>query len=97
MFIKGHAELAAQPFLALGGDLFVEVDSPWWSPLPDKKWTWPLGQLEYPLPGQFGIGADIDYVLGSKEYPQVTFSSAKFYSEKCMTDIMRGKAPPKIC
>ncbi|MBK9749006.1 MAG: DUF4157 domain-containing protein [Chloroflexi bacterium] len=95
MFIKGHAELAAQPFLALGGDLFVEVDSPWWSPLPDKKWTWPLGQLEYPLPGQFGIGADIDYVLGSKEYPQVTFSEAKFDSEKFMTDIMREKAPPK--
>ena len=42
-FIKGHMELAAQPFLGLGGDLFVELDSPWWSPAPDKKWTWPIG------------------------------------------------------
>ncbi|MFN8451264.1 MAG: DUF4157 domain-containing protein, partial [Anaerolineae bacterium] len=95
LFIKGHAELAAQPFLALGGDLFVEIDSPWWSPLPDKKWTWPLGQLEYPLPGEFGIGADIDYVLGSKDYPQIKFSEAKFDSQKFMTDIMREQAPKK--
>ena len=31
-FIKGHMELAAQPFLGLDGDLFVDLDSPWWSP-----------------------------------------------------------------
>ena len=68
-FIKGHMELAAQPFLGLGGDLFVELDSPWWSPAPDKKWTWPIGELDYPLPGQFGIGADVDYVIGSARAP----------------------------
>ncbi len=94
-FINGHMELAAQPFLGLGGDLFVELDSPWWSPIPDKKWTWPLGQLEYPLPGEFGLAADVDYVLGSKELPQIKFSEAKFDSSKFMTDIMRDQAPKK--
>src|SRR6185369_1495887 len=42
-FIRGDLEIAAQPFLGLSGDLFVEIDAPWWSPVPDKKWTWPLG------------------------------------------------------
>lgn len=42
-FIRGDMEIAAQPFLGLSGDLFVEIDAPWWSPVPDKRWTWPLG------------------------------------------------------
>ncbi|MCA9904385.1 MAG: DNA/RNA non-specific endonuclease, partial [Anaerolineae bacterium] len=94
-FIKGHMELAAQPFLGLSGDLFVELDSPWWSPAPDKKWTWPLGQLEYPLPGEFGLAADIDYVLGSQQIPEIKFSEAKFDSNKFMTDLMRENVPKK--
>ena len=76
-FITGHMELAAQPFLGLGGDLFVELDSPWWSPAPDKRWTWPLGQLEYPLPGEFGIGADVDHVLGSDKVPEIEFRDGR--------------------
>lgn len=94
-FIKGHMELAAQPFLGLSGDVFVEVDSPWWSPLPDKKWTWPLGQLEYPLPGEFGLAADVDYVLGSQQLPEIKFSEAKFDKDKFMTDLMRENLPKK--
>ncbi len=93
-FINGHAEMAAQPFLALGGDLFVELDSPWWSPAPDDKWTWPLGELEYPLPGEFGIGADVDYVLGSDELPEVEFAPVDFNSDKFMTDLMNDHVPP---
>jgi len=94
-FIKGHMELAAQPFLGLGGDLFVELDSPWWSPAPDKKWTWPIGELDYPLPGAFGIGADVDYVIGSDELPEVEFTEVDFNSEKFMTDLLNDKVPPE--
>ncbi|MVT08328.1 eCIS core domain-containing protein [Chitinophaga tropicalis] len=94
-FFKGHMEIAAQPFLGLSGDLFVEIDSPWWSPLPDKKWTWPIGALEYPLPGEFGIGADMEYVLGSGKVPEVTFSEAKFDGAKFMTDLVDDHVPQK--
>ncbi|MCF6404962.1 DUF4157 domain-containing protein [Chitinophaga filiformis] len=94
-FFKGHMEIAAQPFLGLSGDLFVELDSPWWSPAPDKKWTWPIGALEYPLPGEFGIGADMEYVLGSGKVPDITFSEAKFDGEKFMTDLVNDHVPPK--
>lgn len=89
-YIKGHMELAAQPFLGLGGDLFVEVDSPWWSPLGDEKWTWPLGSLEYPLPGEFGIGADVEHVLGSKQWPSVSFTEVEFDSSRFMGDLLSG-------
>ncbi len=94
-FIKGHMEIAAQPFLSLGGDLFVELDSPWWSPAPDKKWTWPLGELEYPLPGEFGIGADVDYVVGSDELPEIQFGEVDFNKDKFMSDLMNDHVPPK--
>jgi len=94
-FFKGHMEIAAQPFLGLSGDLFVELDSPWWSPLPDKKWTWPIGALEYPLPGEFGIGANMEYVLGSGKVPEVSFSEAKFDGTKFMTDLVDDHVPPK--
>ncbi|MCP3143948.1 polymorphic toxin type 15 domain-containing protein [Pyxidicoccus xibeiensis] len=87
-FIGGHMEIAAQPFLGFSGDLFVELDSPWWSPAPDKKWTWPLFSLEYPLPGEFGIGADVDYVLGSRTWPTVQFGEVDFDSSKFMTDLL---------
>ena len=94
-FIKGHMEIAAQPFLGLSGDLFVEVDSPWWSPLPDDKWTWPIGSLEYPLPGEFGIGADVDYVLGSGKAPEIKFGEANFDGQKFMTDLVDDNVPKK--
>ena len=94
-FIKGHMELAAQPFLGLSGDLFVELDSPWWSPAPDKKWTWPIGSLEYPLPGEFGIGADVDYVVGSPELPEIQFGEVDFNKDKFMTDLMNDHVPPR--
>jgi hypothetical protein len=92
-FFKGHMEIAAQPFLGLSGDLFVELDSPWWSPAPDKKWTWPIGSLEYPLPGQFGIGADMEYVLGSGKVPEITFGKADFDGSKFMTDLVDKQVP----
>jgi hypothetical protein len=92
-FIHGHLEIAAQPFLGFSGELFVEVDAPWWSPCPDKRWTWPLFSLEYPLPGEFGIGADVDYVLGQRGWPSITFGEVDFDSSKFMTDLLHDDVP----
>lgn len=94
-FIGGHLDLAAQPFLQLGGELFVSLDSPWWSPAPSKRWPWPLGTLEYPLPGEFGIGADIEHVLGSGKTPEIIFGEVNFDSSRFMTDLMNDHVPPK--
>ncbi|MFB6806977.1 hypothetical protein [Streptomyces sp. NPDC056387] len=94
-FLAGHMEIAAQPFLALGGDLFVELDSPWWSPAPDQRWNWPLGRLEYPLPGEFGIGADVEHVLGSGKVPEVTFGEVDFNADKFLTDLVDDHVPAK--
>ncbi|MFB7051948.1 hypothetical protein ACFCXT_02200 [Streptomyces vinaceus] len=94
-FLAGHMEMAAQPFLGLGGELFVELDSPWWSPAPDKRWNWPLGQLEYPLPGEFGIGADVEHVLGSGKVPEITFGEVAFSPDKFLTDLVNDHVPAK--
>lgn len=87
-YIQGHMEIAAQPVLGFGGELFVAIETPWWSPLSDKRWTWPLFSIEYPLPGEFGIGADVDYVLGSKKWPSIEFGEVNFDSSKFLTDVM---------
>ncbi|HEX9326052.1 MAG TPA: hypothetical protein VF915_06010, partial [Reyranella sp.] len=91
-YIQGHLEIAAQPVLGFSGDLFVEIETPWWSPLSDKRWTWPLFSIEYPLPGEFGIGADVDYVLGSKQWPKIEFGEVNFDSSKFLTDVMNDNA-----
>ncbi|MBL8901105.1 MAG: DUF4157 domain-containing protein, partial [Planctomycetes bacterium] len=93
-FLKGELELAAQPVLALDGDLFVELDSPWWSPAPDKKWTWPLGGKEYPLGSSLGIKAGVDYVIGSEEWPKVELQPVEFDGQKFMTDLFARNPPP---
>ncbi|MFB7666121.1 hypothetical protein ACFC1R_19565 [Kitasatospora sp. NPDC056138] len=95
-FLGGHLELAARPALGLGGELFVDLVSPWWSPAPSRRWDWPLGQLEYPLPGEFGIGADLaDHVLGSGRRPELTFGEVAFSADKFMGDLLGGQAPQK--
>lgn len=91
-FIRGELEIATMPFLGLGGDLFVEVDAPWWSPVPDKKWTWPLASKEWPIGGSFGIGASVDYVLGSGQVPKLDFKPVEFSASKFMTDLYTDKA-----
>ena len=94
-FIGGHMELAARPFLGLSGTMFVKLDSPWWSPAPDKTWPWPIGELEYPLPGEFGIGADVEHVLGSGKVPEVKFSEVSFDASKFLTDLVDEEVPTK--
>lgn len=94
-FIRGDVEIAVQPFLGLSGDLFVEVDSPWWSPLGDEKWTWPLFNKEYPLGGNFGMLASVDYVFGSGQWPAIEFKPAEFDADKFTTDLYNDRAKPK--
>lgn len=91
-FIRGELEIAAMPFLGLGGDLFVEIDAPWWSPVPDKKWTWPLASKEWPIGGSFGLGASVDYVFGSGQLPKLDFKPVEFSADKFMTDLYTDKA-----
>jgi hypothetical protein len=94
-FIRGEMEVAAQAFLGLAGDLFVEIDAPWWSPVPDKKWTWPLGSKEYPLGRSFGLKASVDYVFGSGQWPAVELEPVEFSADKFVTDLYADKAKGK--
>ncbi len=95
-FIRGELEIAGQPFLGLSGDLFVELDSPWWSPAPDKTWRWPLGDKEWPIGGTFGLLASVDYVFGSGEYPTIDFKPVDSFSpENFTTGLFEDKAQPK--
>ncbi len=94
-FIRGELEIAAQPFLGLSGDLFVELDAPWWSPLSDDKWTWPLGSKEWPIGGSLGMKASVDYVFGSNQWPTVEFQPVDFSADKFFTDLYHDKAQPK--
>ena len=94
-FIRGDLEIAAQPFLGLSGDVFVEIDAPWWSPVPDKRWTWPLVNKEWPIGGSLGMNASVDYVFGSKEPPAVEIKPAEFSADKFLTDLYSDKAKAK--
>jgi ribosomal protein L10 len=91
-FIRGDLEIAAQPFLGLSGDLFVEIDAPWWSPVPDKKWTWPLFSKEWPLGGSLGMLVSVDYVFGSGQWPKFDLKPVEFDSNKFMTGLYEDKA-----
>jgi hypothetical protein len=92
-FVHGDVEIAGQPFLALAGFLFVAIETPWWSPLSDREWRWPLGELVYALPGEFGFGAEVDYVFGSGNPPAISTKSVDFSAEKFAGDLMDEKVP----
>ena len=94
-FIRGDMEIAAQPFLGLSGSLFIELDSPWWSPAPDKTWTWPMGSKEWPLGQTLGIAASVDYVLGSGTWPQIDFKPPEFSADKFLSDLVDKRTQEK--
>ena len=94
-FIGGHLEAAAQPFLGLSGILFVELTTPWWSPIDDHRWDWPLGSLEYAVPAMIGIGLDFEHVLGSGKVPEFSVGEVAFDREKFFTDVVHDNVPPK--
>jgi hypothetical protein len=94
-FIRGDVEVAAQAFLELSGDLFVQIDSPWWSPVPDKTWTWPLFDKSWPIGGTLGAGLTVDYVFGSGQAPALEFKKVDFSADKFMDDMINDKAEKK--
>lgn len=94
-FIKGDLTIAAQPFFALQGFLFVELDSPWWSPAPDKTWKWPLFGKSWPLGEPIGIAASVEHVIGSGEWPKVDFKKPKFDMDKFMGDMIHDRTEGK--
>jgi hypothetical protein len=91
-FVRGDLELAAQPFLGLSGDLFVEISTPWWSPLSDKKWTWPLFSKEWPLGSSMGMLVSVDYVFGSGQWPKFDLKPVEFDSNKFVTGLYNDSA-----
>lgn len=95
-YISGTLEMVAQPMLGLGGDFFIELDSPWWSPAPDKKWTWPLFSKEWPLTDPIGLSATVkDYVLGSGKVPEIEMKKPEFDPSKFMTNMVDDNLPSK--
>ncbi len=95
-FISGTLEMVAQPTLGLGGDFFIELDSPWWSPAPDKKWLWPLFSKEWPLGDPIGLNASLkEYELGSGKVPEVELKQPRFDPSKFMTSMVDDKLPNK--
>ena len=91
--LRGHFEAAAQLFLQLTGALFYELDSPWWSPAPDGREEYPLGEVQYPIGDSMGIGADIDWLVGSPDAPELTFSPVEFDPDKFTADVMADPPP----
>jgi hypothetical protein len=94
--LKGHFEAAAQLFLQLSGSLFYELDSPWWSPAPDGREDYPLGEVQYPIGDSMGIGADVDWLVGSPEAPELKFSPVEFDPNKFTADVMADPPPRKM-
>jgi hypothetical protein len=95
-YISGTLEMVAQPMLGLGGDFFIELETPWWSPLSDKKWIWPLFSKEWPLTDPIGISATVrDYELGSGQVPEVELRKPEFDPSKFMTSMVDNKLPDK--
>jgi len=95
-YISGTAEMVAQPMLGLSGDFFIELDAPWWSPIDDDRWVWPIGSKEWPLSDPIGLSATMkDYVLGSGTAPDIEFKKPEFDPSKFMTKMVDKELPEK--
>jgi hypothetical protein len=91
-YLQGHLEMAAQPVLSLAGSLYVQVSGPVTG---DRIWPWQLGSVEYPIPTQMGIGADVDYVIGSGKLPEVKLTKPSFDPSKFVDSMMDNHLPSK--
>ncbi len=95
-YISGTLIMLAQPVLGLGGDFFIALETPWWSPLSDDRWTWPLFTKEWPLGDPIGISAEMkEYVLGSKKVPEIELKKPEFDSSKFMSKMVDNDMPGK--
>lgn len=95
-YVSGTLDLVAQPILGLSGEFFIELDAPWFSPIDDDKWTWPLFSKEWPLGDPIGISASLkEYVLGSGKVPEITMKPPEFDPSKFMTNMVDDQLPNK--
>jgi Novel toxin 15 len=95
-YVSGVLELVAQPILGLGGDFFIALETPWWSPLSNDRWTWPLFSKEWPLTDPIGISASVkDYVLGSGAVPEIELKKPEFDPSKFMSNMVDKTLPDK--
>jgi hypothetical protein len=95
-YVSGTLEMVAQPVLGLSGDFFIKLETPWWSPLSDDKWVWPLFSKEWPLSDPIGISASVkDYVLGSGAVPEIELKKPEFDPSKFMTSMVDKTLPDK--
>jgi hypothetical protein len=95
-YVSGTLEMVAQPMLGLSGDFFIQLETPWWSPLSDHKWTWPLFSKEWPLTDPIGINAIVkEYVLGSGQAPEIELKKPEFDPSKFMTNMVDRTLPDK--
>lgn len=95
-YVSGTLDLVAQPMLGLGGEFFIELDAPWFSPLSDKRWSWPLFSKEWPLGDPIGMSATLkNYVLGSGQVPEIELKPPEFDPSKFMTNMVDDKLPNK--
>ncbi|MEA3061811.1 MAG: hypothetical protein QOJ94_1592 [Sphingomonadales bacterium] len=95
-YVSGTLDLVAQPILGLGGEFFIELDAPWFSPLSDDRWSWPLFSKEWPLGDPIGMSATVkDYVLGSGKVPEIKLKPPEFDPAKFMTTMVDDKLPNK--
>jgi hypothetical protein len=95
-YVSGTLDMIAQPMLGLSGDFFIELDTPWWSPLSDDKWVWPIFSKEWPLTDPIGLSATMkDYVLGSGVAPDIEFKKPEFDPSKFMTAMVDKQLPEK--
>ncbi len=95
-YISGTLEMVAQPMLGLGGDFFIQLESPWWSPVPNEKWMWPLFSKEWPMADPIGLSATLkEYVLGSGVAPEIEMKKPEFDPSKFMTSMVDKTFPDK--
>lgn len=95
-YVSGTLDLVAQPILGLSGEFFIELDAPWFSPIDDDRWSWPLFSKEWPLGDPIGISASVkDYVLGSGAVPEITMKPPEFDPSKFMTNMVDDNLPNK--
>jgi hypothetical protein len=95
-YVSGTIEMVAQPMLGLSGDFFIELETPWWSPLSDDKWVWPLFSKEWPLTDPIGLKAVVkEYVLGSGKVPEIELKPPEFDPSKFMTNMVDRTLPDK--
>src|SRR5262249_52125 len=94
-YLQGHLEAAAQPVLGLGGEFDIKLTTPWWSPVSDHTWPFPLFNYEWPLASSLGVGADIDYIIGSNKLPDIKFGQVDFDASKFSDAVLDDKLPAK--